>query len=196
MTLSKIIKKYRFRLSITLFLVLLEGALGILFPLFIGYAINGALENNFRGAMLLGGLGLVSLIIGAARRLFDSRFYAKVYREMGFDIGSAKKIDASQKTARLSMLNEVVEFFENSIPEIITSIIGLVGTLIIVATLNDKIFYGCLMILLVVFIVYAITRRRTIHFNASYNNTLEEQVNVLGQESPPQLKSYLKNLMK
>jgi len=196
MTLPNIFSRFRFRMSLTFLLVLFEGILAILFPLFIGYAINDALKGTYDGAMMLGALGIVSLIIGAARRLFDSRFYARVYQELGYEIGTIEGLTPSKQTARLSMLAEIVEFFENSIPQIFNSIIGLAGTLIIVASLNTKIFMGCLVILLVVFCVYALTKNKTIRFNTAYNNSLEQQVEILSKNDKPNLKSYLKDLMK
>lgn len=196
MALRKILSRFRIRMSITFLLVLLEGTLAILFPLVIGYAINDALKGVYDGAMLLGGLGVLSLVIGSSRRLIDSRFYSRVFKELGYDIGTVEGLAPSKQTARLSMLREVVEFFENSVPQIVNSIIGLIGTLIIVATLNAKIFVGCLVILLLVFGVYALTKNRTIQFNTAYNNALEEQVNVLSKNDKPKLKSYLHGLMR
>ncbi|MCG8326897.1 MAG: ABC transporter six-transmembrane domain-containing protein [Chitinophagales bacterium] len=196
MTFQSIFKRFRFRISFTFLLVLLEAGLAILFPLFIGYAIDDALKGAYNGAFLLGGLGVASLIVGSSRRLFDSRFYARIYRELGFDISTREGLTPSKQTARLSMLGEMVEFFENSIPQIVNSIIGLVGTLIIVASLNSKIFAGCLVILLFVFLVYALTKNKTIRFNTEYNNAVERQVDILSKNDAPSLKNYLRNLMK
>ena len=164
--------------------------------MFIGYAINDALKEVYDGAMLLGILGAVSLIVGTARRLLDSRFYARVYEELGFIISTREGLTPSKQTARLSMLGEIVEFFENSIPQIVNSIIGLVGTLIIVSTLNLKIFVGCLIILLIVFLVYALTKNKTIRYNTEYNNAVERQVDILSKNDLPNLKTYLRKLMK
>ena len=196
MTPGKIFSRFRLRMSLTFSLVLIEGILSILFPLFIGFAINGALEGDYDGAMLLGGLGLLSLIIGSARRLFDSRFYARVYSELGYQIGTMKGGTPSRQAARLNMLGEIVEFFENSVPQIVNSIIGLVGTLLIVATLNTKIFVGCLIIFLVVLVVYTLSKNKTIRFNTGYNNALEQQVDILAKGDLPKLKTYLRSLMK
>ena len=196
MTLRNIFKRFRLRMSQTLLLILVEGILAILFPLFIGFAINDALKGVYNGAMLLGGLGLLSLIIGSTRRLMDSRFYSRVYSELGFEVGILEGVSSSKKTARLTMLRELVEFFENSVPQIVHSMMALVGTLFIVLTLNIKIFLGCIIILLVVFVIYALTRGRTILFNEEYNNLLEKQVDVLSIQSKPKLKTHLNDLMK
>ena len=196
MSITSIIQQFKWRFSFTLFLVLAEAGLAILFPLVIGHAINGALAGTYEGALYLGGLGVLSLLIGAARRFFDSRFYARVFKKLGLEVSTNVKVSPSKKTARLNMLREVIEFLENSTPEIIGSIIGLAGTLIIVASLNAKIFFGCLVILVVVIIVYALTKNKTIRFNAAFNNETERQVDVVSKNEIPDLKNHLHNLMK
>lgn len=196
MKIKNIISRFKWKFILTFSLVLMEAGIAILFPLFIGFAIDDALKGVYQGAFYLGGLGFLSLLIGAARRFFDSRFYAKVFRQLGIDVSTKTEISPSKKTARLGMLGELVEFFENSVPAIVNSIIGLVGTLLIVAALNTKIFLGCLAILFLVFLVYALTKNRTIRFNAAYNNESECQVDVLNKNDLSGLKTHLKDLMK
>lgn len=196
MTLKNIILPFKWQFSLTLFLVLTESALEVLFPLFIGLAIDDVLQNEYSWVIYLGLLGVASILIGGGRRFYDSRFYAKVYQKVGLEMTTQSKITTSKKTARLSMLGEVVEFFENSIPSIVISLIGLIGTLIIVVALNLKIFIGCVVVLLMVFLVYWLTSKKTIRFNAEYNNELERQVDVVTKNEVPSLKNHLRNLMK
>ncbi|HAA10711.1 MAG TPA: hypothetical protein DCE41_03060, partial [Cytophagales bacterium] len=63
---------HRWRFRFTLFLLLVEYGLSILFPLFIGFAIDDALEGSARGTIELGVLGLAELIVGMGRRVYDS----------------------------------------------------------------------------------------------------------------------------
>ena len=196
MKLGTIISSYKWQFALTTSLVLLDAALVVLFPLFIGFAIDDVMNQQYQGAVLLGGLGLVSLLIGAGRRWFDTRFYAKVYEQLGTEVGSRESVATSTKTAHLGLLNEVVEFFENSVPELINSIIGLVGTLVILATLDIRIFAGCLLILLVVMLVYGATEKKTLAYNASFNTELERQVDVIEGRYPIQLRRHLSLLMR
>lgn len=179
-----------------MFLVLIEAGLAILFPLFIGYAIDDAIKSNYQGAYLLAELGVASLIIGAGRRFYDSRFYAHIFEKLGVELSGQANLSASKKTARLNMMREILEFFENSVPELVGSLIGLVGVLLIIASLNIEIFYYALGVLTFVFLIYALTRKKTIFFNYSYNEEIEHQVDVITKNDIPALKSHLKNLMK
>ena len=196
MNIRYIIQTFKWKFTLTLLLVLTEAGLTVLFPLYIGFAIDDALKGETWGSITLGVLGMLTLLVGAARRFYDSRFYARIFKKLGLMLSRKEENTASQKAARLSMLGEIVEFFENSVPELVNSLIGLVGTLIIIAALHLKIFFGCVLILVVVVIVYAFTRNKTISYNAAYNNEMERQVNVLIQAKVPALKSHLKDLMR
>ncbi|HAP64327.1 MAG TPA: hypothetical protein DCR93_34225, partial [Cytophagales bacterium] len=103
---------------------------------------------------------------------------------------------SSVKTARLNMIRELVEFMENSLPELIGNVIGLVGVIAIIATLNIKVFVGCLICTVVISLIYLLTSRRTVRLNRSYNDELEKQVDVVASEDPVQLHEHLKSVMK
>ncbi len=179
-----------------LLLVLLDAGLIVLFPLFIGYAIDDAMLKQFEGPILLGVLGFATLLVGAFRRFYDSRFYARVFEKLGTQIGSKENEPTSTRTAHLGFLSEVVEFLENSLPEIANNLVGLLGTLAIIAAIDFRVFIGCVIIMLVIIIVYWVTEKRTTRFNASYNDELEQQVNVVTKDSPILLRRHLKQLMK
>ncbi len=189
--------QYNYRFLLTIGLILLEAGILILFPLFIGNAIDGAIHNESSGAVQLGVLGFSLLIIGAGRRMFDSRFYALVYQNMGIDIiRRLKDKDASIKTARLDMIKELMEFLENSLPQLINNVIGLVGIIAILATLNLNVFYGSLVVTFIIFFIYWLGRKKTIRYNERTNNELERQVDVVSQNLENELSTHLKEMAK
>ncbi|WP_172665959.1 ABC transporter six-transmembrane domain-containing protein [Flammeovirga sp. OC4] len=197
MSLKNTLKKYRHKFCFVLFLILLEAGLSILFPLFIGYAIDDAINRNHQGAICLGLLGLAVLIIGVGRRVFDSRFYAKVYQSIGTSaISSIKNHVPSKKSARLGMIRELVEFLENALPELISNIIGLIGVIGIIATLNLNAFYGSLITTFVIFLIYWVSSTKTIKLNKSSNDEFEKQVDVISKNDEKELNLHLRAMMK
>ncbi len=197
MNVKKIVKQYRWKFYFTLFLILSQSALALFFPLFIGYAIDGALIEDYSGAMYLGLLGLGALIVGSTRRFYDSRFYAQVFKTYGLDAVSTVEEDkVSVRTARLNMMRETIEFMEHSLPELIENVIGLVGVIAIIATLNLKIFFGSVVVTFLVFSVYLITGKKTIRYNKEYNNELERQVDAVSIPDVNPLKNHVMKLMK
>ncbi|MEM9931566.1 MAG: ABC transporter six-transmembrane domain-containing protein [Bacteroidota bacterium] len=197
MKLQTIFKAYRFKFIFTLALLLLEAGLAILFPLFIGYAIDSVINGSSYGALQLGVLGLLTLLVGVSRRIYDSRFYAQVYQRIG--LATMPKMDTkapSKKVARLSMIRELVEFLENALPELIGNLIGLIGVMAIIAALNLKVFYGSLVVTLLIFLIYWLTSAKTIRLNRAANDELEQQVDVIAKNSTPALQLHLSNTMK
>ncbi|MDW3196921.1 MAG: ABC transporter six-transmembrane domain-containing protein [Cytophagales bacterium] len=195
-TFKELLTDYRWELAFVLFLILLEAGLSVLFPLFIGYAVDDAVNQQYQGAILLSGLGLATLIIGAGKRFFDSRVYARIYQELGLTIGAKPKEPVSKRSAHLGFLSEAVEFFENSLPEIINGLIALVGTILLIGSMNQTVFIGCMVSMILVIIVYGASQKYTLKYHTSYNEELENRVDVLSQNSPISLNWHLRKVMK
>ena len=193
---AQLFANYRWPLVFILFLILMDAGLSVLFPLFIGFAVDDALIHQYQGAMLLGFLGLVTLMLGAGRRLMDSRVYAKVYEELGFKIGTRSETPMSTKSAHLGFLSELVEFFELSVPEILNALISLIGTLLLIFTINQSVFWGCLITLIMVAMIYGFTQRHTLRYHAAYNEEMENRVAALSEDSPIALHWHLRKAMK
>ena len=196
MSVFALMGRYRLRFLFTLLLVLLDAALLVFFPLFIGKAISGAIAESYQEVIQLGLLGMATLLVGSLRRFYDSRFYARVYEQMGAKIGDNEATPVSTQSAHLGFLTEVVEFFENQLPELVNSAIGLIGTLIMIAVLNGTVFLGCGLVMLIVFTVYALSSKPTAQLHQGYSAELEKQVTVLSGHQPMLLRNHLSKLMR
>ena len=191
-----IFTKYQLSFGFTLLLILVEAFLALLFPLFIGRAIGDAMAGHHSGVVQLGIIGIAALLVGVGRRFFDSRFYAKIYQDISPQVLS--RIDGDQssvKAARLGMIHELVEFMENSVPELISAVISLFGVIIVLATLNLPIFYGCLIVTLIIGLVYWMSSAITMRLNKASNDEFEKQVNVLARNDPAALSDHLRKMM-
>ncbi|MEM9563325.1 MAG: ABC transporter six-transmembrane domain-containing protein [Actinomycetota bacterium] len=171
--------RFRWRIGLTVTLVVVEAVVGLLFPLFIGIAINGLLDDSLDGVVALGGLGIAALAIGSLRRLIDTRTYTGIYRQVASEMVEAeqgKGTSTSTIAARTTLLTEFVEFLENSMPEIVNTVIGVVGTLVIIANLDIGLFWACLGLLAVILVTYWVTGGLNYRLNQGYNDELERQV--------------------
>jgi len=194
---KNILRNEMFPFGFTLFLILMEALLTLLFPLFIGYALEDAMNGTYQGVFKLGGLGLVTLAVGVSRRLFDSRYYAKVYQKVGTEVMSRlKEQDTSTRSARLGMIKELIEFLEFSLPELINALITLIGVIIIVATLNINVFVGTLISAALIMLIYSMSSAKTLRFNKASNDEEERQVAIISQNDDSELKDHLKKVMK
>ena len=195
--LNGILKRHRLKFGFTFLLVLAEAAAGLLFPLFIGLAVDDAIVGSDEGVVKLGLLGLVALLIGTGRRFFDSRFYSQIYQELGLRIISKmENASTSVKSARLGMIGELVEFLENALPELINALIGLAGVIIMIAMLNLKVFYGSLIVTFLIFLIYWMSASKTIRLNRAMNDEQEKQVAVISRLDSNALATHLTRTMR
>ena len=198
-TFRNIFWRFKGIISITSTLVVIDALLYLLFPLFIGFAINDLLGRSYNGIISLGALGVTSLIIGSLRRFYDTRAYARIYVTLADEMVKREQerdSDTSKVTARASLLTELVEFLENSMPQIITSLIGLVGILAIIFDLNLSIFWSCLALLGLMIVVYFLTSRQNFRFNKNYNDELEQRVTALESKEKAQISTHFSQLMR
>ncbi len=100
-SLFTLLKRFRWKIGVTIGLVLLELACALLYPLFIGFAINDLMDKSFQGLYMLVGLIFASLVIGSGRRFFDSRIYAKIYQTITMELVD-KENDQNSSTSKIS----------------------------------------------------------------------------------------------
>ncbi|MDE2676277.1 MAG: ABC transporter six-transmembrane domain-containing protein [Gemmatimonadota bacterium] len=191
-----LLKRFAGRFALTLSLVVLEAAGWILFPLVIGRAIDSVLADSTRGLYEFAVLGIVTMGIAVVRRLLDSRAYARIYVTLGEEMAASDAgSSTSTRTARLGMLKEIVEFFENSLPELINAVIGLAGTVVILAALNVPVFLGCLVVAVATVVLYALTGGLTTRYNQGLNDEHERQVDAVDSGDPARLAKHLRAMM-
>ncbi|MCW8879759.1 MAG: ABC transporter six-transmembrane domain-containing protein [Kangiellaceae bacterium] len=198
-SLRTIFSRFKWRISLTMLLVSAESFLGLLYPLLIGLAINDLIDQNYTGLYYLVYLGIAELIIGSARRFYDTRIYSGIYKEIVVELVDkeyAKNSTVSKTSARTSLLNEFIEFMENSMPEIVSVVIGIIGTLGIIFALNINVFFACLGMLVLVLGTYAASGQLNLNFNKGFNDQLEKQVEHLESRNRLSITNHYEQLMK
>ena len=198
-SINSLLLRFRWKILFTFALVTLEALTGILFPLLIGIAIDGLLEDSIDGVLYLSIAGVAALIVGSARRFYDTRIYSGIYCRITPEMiqnETNKDASVSRISARTGLLTEFVEFLENSMPEMINALISVVGILAIIATLNIDVFFACLSIPGLIVFIYTITGKFNYKLNTKYNNQLEKQVDVLTARDSIAIKSFYQELMR
>ena len=194
---SMLLKCFAGRIALTLSLIVLESAGWILLPLVIGRAIDGILADSWHGLYELAILGIASMGIAILRRVVDSRAYARIYATLGEElVAGQSESSTSTKTARLGMLREIVEFLENSLPELMTNVLQLAGVILILSTLDLPIFVGCVVVICVTVAVYVLTGRLTTRFNRSYNDQYEQQVDAVESGDAARVGRHIRDMMR
>jgi hypothetical protein len=197
-TVKTLVVRFKWRILLTNLLVFLESIFGVLVPLFIGVAINDLLEESFRGVIYLVGLGLLFVSVSSIRRYYDTRTYSRIYQIVAPEmVEREQKNDrsVSKINARTSLLAEIVEFLEWSVPAIVGAVVYLIAILIIIANLNRNVFYASLALLLLIFIVYVMTGKISFKLNEKFNDQFEKEVDALETNDHNIIKGYYKTLM-
>lgn len=197
-TLKSLAVRFKWQILLTNLMVFLESILGVLIPLFIGLAINDLLDQSLRGVIYLIVVSLSSVAVGSIRRVYDTRAYSRIYRIVAPEMVAneqQKDSSVSKIIARTSLLDEIVDFLEWSVPAVVGAAVYLIAILVIIANLNLNVFFASLALLLLVLTVYAMTGKINFKLNENYNDQLENEVNVLETRDHGLIKNYYRVLM-
>ncbi|MCG8639245.1 MAG: ABC transporter six-transmembrane domain-containing protein [Desulfobacterales bacterium] len=197
-TLNNLVKRFWKKTCFTWIFVLLEGMFLILIPLVIGWAVDDLLQNEIKGIIQLAALCFFLLIIGAGRRFYDTRIYSKIYRVVCSEMALRefrRKTSVSKISARTNLFTEFIEFLENSIPDIVNHLIGLLGTLIIIYFIEIKIFWLCISATFITGLIFFVSQSRMLKFYKGQNDEFENQVALISTKDTKKMKKHFKDLM-
>ncbi|MEM7430068.1 MAG: ABC transporter six-transmembrane domain-containing protein [Pseudomonadota bacterium] len=195
LTIGSLLRKFTGPISVTWLLTLCETTLLALVPLFIGFAIDGLLEKDTGALMNLALLLAAILVVAVGRRVYDTRAYGTIRVELGRELAArAAGGSVSTTNARLGMGRELVDFLEEQVPELLSSLVKLAVALVLLYTFDPVLFGAAAGAGLLMLVVYAISHRRFFRLNGELNRQTERQVTILAAGSPARLLAHLSRL--
>lgn len=197
-SLPHLVRRFWKLTAITWVLVLLEGAALVAMPLVIGWAVDDLLNKSLSGIYQLAALCAFMLVVGAGRRVYDTRAYARIYRTVASELVAheqQQEASLSKISARSNLFTELVDFLEESIPSILQQFINLAGTLAIIAIIDSRVFWVCLVSMVLTAGVYSLSERRIFRLNRGANDELERQVDVLRAGRRRDIRRHFTRLM-
>ena len=167
---------HRRKLITTFSLVGLDNLLLLVYPVFGGWAINAVMEGNVWQAMLYGVVVLLMWIIGAVRRIADTRTFTKIYTEIAVPVvleQRKREVPHSAITARVALSREFVSFFEEHLPIAATSLVSIFGACMMLLIL--EFWVGVLAVAILALFLWLLPRFAAISENLYFrlNNRLE-----------------------
>ncbi|WP_460219270.1 ABC transporter six-transmembrane domain-containing protein [Psychroserpens sp. MEBiC05023] len=198
-SIKSIFKRYKWKISLTFLLLILENVTKVLQPLVLGIAINDLINSKNDGLWLFCILYIVGFIIGTIRRYYDTRAYTSIYTNVASEIAeiqNEKDVEVSSIAARSALVKELVDFFEHDITQAFTSTISVIGALIMLALFDWWIFGGCLITILVIILIYRFSTKRIYNYNIGLNDELEHRINVLEKREQTGIFNHFKNIAK
>lgn len=183
-------KTHRKRLIATFSLVGLENLLMLIYPVFGGWAINAVIEGNVWQAMLYGLVVLLMRLVGATRRIADTRTFTRIYTEIAVPVvleQRQREVPHSAVTARVALSREFVSFFEEHLPIAATSLVSIFGACIML--LGLEFWVGVLAVGILALFLWLLPRFAAISENLYFrlNNCLERDNNFIQKGNERQL---------
>ncbi len=177
------VKPFRWRISFTYGLTVMENVFELLYPFTIGIAINGLMSGEgWQSLIPFVVIWLLHITSATARQMYDTRLFARIYGAVAGRMiirQQAADISTSQIAARSVMTREAIDFFEFEIPELITVIIAMFGG---VAMLFYYDFWsGLIMAGLLVPITFLYLRygHKSLRLSERLNNRHEREVKAI-----------------
>ena len=187
------LRLYQWRIALTYTLTLIEDLLELSYPWATGIAINGVLEGHMESAAPLIIAWASRSTIGLIRRMYDTRLYTQVYNhivEMTILRQRRAGVPSSRVAARSAMSREFVTFFEKDVATLVTTLVGIFGSLVMLLW-YDVIIGGMMACLFVpVIIVNNSYVRKSFSFNRELNNQLEDEVRAIETADPEVVKQH------
>ena len=181
---------HRRKLITTFSLVGLDNLLLLVYPVFGGWAINAVMEGNVWQAMLYGVVVLLMWIIGAARRIADTRTFTQIYTEIAVPVvleQRKREVPHSAITARVALSREFVSFFEEHLPIAATSLVSIFGACMMLLIL--EFWVGVLTVAILTLFLWLLPRFAAISENLYFrlNNRLERDNHLIRDGNKHQL---------
>lgn len=198
-SIKAIFKRFRWKISLTFLLLILENLAKVLQPFVLGLAINDLISGKNDGLWMFCGLYLISFVVGTIRRYYDTRAYTSIYATVASEIAeeqNKKDVPISTISARSSLVKELVDFFEHDVTQGFTALIGVVGALVMLALFNWWVFAGCIVTILIIIAIYSLSNKRIYGYNIGLNDELEHRIDVLETRSSPTIFGHFKNISK
>ena len=197
--LGDIALRYRGRIAVTWLLLLGEALLILLVPLAIGHTVDTLLQERIEGVYVLGALCMLILVFGAGRRFWDTRAYSRIYHDLGTSLvgfHAAAGTATGTLSARVALLYEVVEFFEEYVPELLGGIVAFIGVLLILGAIDLEVMGLSLGATALVAVIYLLSGGRITDYTRHQNDEIERRVDVLSAGSRRRIDIHFRRLMK
>ncbi len=160
-TILSLFRQFYIRMSVTWGLVLLETFLLAMIPLLIGYTIDDLLAGEHQSIIQLSLVLIFLTVVDVGRRIYDTRAYGSIKVHMGMAVNDRHpETETSSRNARLDMSYELIEFLEEQVPYIITSMVQIIVSIVILYNFHQNLALSALGAAIGMIIVYSLFHKK------------------------------------
>lgn len=170
--------------ALTFGLLGLENALFLAYPLLGGFAIDAMLKGEALAASAYALMVLGFYTVGALRRAVDTRVFSLIYARLAVEVAAdqhGRGETASRVVARVDLAREFVDFFQDHLPMLATSVISIFGAVAMLAWLDLTLGLASGLALAVVLMALPAFARRNETLHSRLNDQREREVDVLSR---------------
>ena len=190
--------KNKLGLSIIYSLFALEVIGDTVKPLLLGFAIDDIIAGKYGGLINLCAVQLLWMIVSVLRMRMDTRVYSQVYTSLvtTFILKNFHSGEVSKLSARSTLAQEIVNFFEYDLSYVFSSAANLIGAVIMILFYSNYIFGICMLLTIPVILISYFYSKKIKFLNKNYNDEYEKQVDIISQGDKEKVKTHYKTMRK
>jgi ABC-type multidrug transport system fused ATPase/permease subunit len=176
------LRTHRLAIGITYSLTLIEMGCTIAYPALTGLAVDGLVNRNFQGLIMLTSVWLLHLVIAFIRHRYDTRVFMNIYAEIAARTAvfqQKRGRSLSKISARVELARDIVNFFETEIPAVFHNLVAVVGSLLMLFVYDIHAGLIAMLVLLPMGGVNAWYWKKALRLNTGINNQIEREVDAL-----------------
>eukprot|EP00439_Symbiodinium_sp_Y106_P088086 s1_g622.t1 len=181
------LKRSTLAIAFTYSLSFLENLFELAYPWAIGIAINGLIAGEMNLIWPLIAIWLAHTGVGAFRQFYDTRLFSRLNARMSSKTVRDQRqegAEVSEISARVDMVEELIEFLEHEMPVLLALVVGLVGSLVFLAFYDLGSGLVMLALMVPILIINAVTGIRAYRNNIELNSEWEKQVETISDPRP------------
>lgn len=200
------ILKYKYKIVLILFFVLIENIAWIIEPSFFGNLLDALVEHfydhekvNYLYPLTIWILVyLLTVIAGSLHRLFKGGLYAKMYAEIATQVVVESQKNGylfSKTLIRTELVKEYISFFKDRIPEALWQLTASVGAIVALAFYDYRIALVCLSVTVPIGYINNLNRKKNSGFQKDIHDNQEELFKLIENQDTSKIHQFYYNMI-
>lgn len=177
-----IFKKYWKGIMFSYLLVILSNSLFFIYPKVLGNTIDHLINKEYIYLLSIIFLFIGFIVMSFISNIYDTRVFSRLLKDISQDeiknqLDSG--VDSGVINGRYGMLSSIISFFENDIPQFISSMISIIGSLILIFMIDIYMGFGLILSGIVSLGISKMIVPKLTEIRKRSNDLNESQTNIL-----------------
>jgi ABC-type multidrug transport system fused ATPase/permease subunit len=208
MTISQVIKDFKYPIAVVISFILLENIAWIIEPTFFGNLLDALIDRfydhekkvDFITPLIIWiFIYLLNLAGGTLSRLFSGRIYARIYAELATRVITSSKKKGqpmSMMLAHAELARDYITFLRERLPEVTWQFSATFGAIIALFFYDWRIAAVCLVIIIPMVIINTYYRRHVVKLYKEINDSREDVYKVFEEKDTSKIRLHYFSMVK